>query len=97
MNALRVPLVRCAMFTALTNLMSIPVGTVTTEVDEDGYSDAAGSKRDKAFNKASMLREARKDNRARRDGGSSVGTSSTRGGGSTVTFVVGQNGSYEQK
>jgi len=77
-----------------------------SEVDDEGFSDAAGSKRDKAFNTASMLREARKDYRSGPGGsragggggggGSSVGSASTRGGGS-VTFVVGQSGTYEQR
>lgn len=63
-----------------------------TEVDDEGFSDAPGSRRDKALNRASMLREAKKDNASL--GGASSGS---RGGRSGVTFVVQPNGNYEQK
>ncbi len=79
----------------------VGVGSV---IDDEGYSDAPGSKRDKAMNKASMLREARRDNASSvvgstRGGGSSVASSSARSGKSSgaITFVVQNDGSYEQK
>lgn len=67
-----------------------------SQVDDEGYSDAAGSIRDRAMNKASMLREARKDNMS--FGGSSNASNATgRKSQGTVTFKVSADGSYEQR
>ena len=71
------------------------------EVDDEGYSDAAGSLRDKAMNKASMLREARKDSSNASLAGSSAQSAASGGSrksaASGVTFKVNADGSYEQR
>ena len=78
---------------------TLPGLSGASEVDDEGYSDAAGSLRDKAMNKASMLREARKDNSNSSLAGStaSAASSGTKKSQGAVTFKVNADGSYEQR
>eukprot|EP00605_Chrysophyceae_sp_TOSAG23-4_P001738 GSChrysophyteH1.ASY1.ANO1.1925.1 assembled CDS len=71
------------------------MGPAQTIVDDEGFSDAAGGPRDKAMNKASMLREARRDNQSF-GGGSTASGATGRKSQSSVIFKVNTDGSYEQ-